>query len=67
VNLYEKLLETEPGRHAHAIGDALYFSSGSIGEERCRLLTMAQTYLETLAIAELKRAEPWAEELARKG
>ena len=37
-----------------------------LGKECCDLLTAAQAYLEKLAIEELRRAEPWADELARR-
>lgn len=66
MNLYEKLQETEPGRHANNIGEALYDCGVKLGENNVRLLTMARTYLEKLAIDEIRKAEPWAAELVRK-
>lgn len=65
-SLYEKIQETDPGRHAAAIGEAIYRARSAIGKECCDWLTQAQTYLEKLALEELRRAEPWAAELARK-
>jgi len=65
-SLYEAMLDTEPGRHAAAIAHEIYYHSGKLGEDAVRKLTIAQTYLESLALEELRRQVPrWVEELPR--
>jgi hypothetical protein len=64
MNLYSKILATEPGKHAEAIGKVLYELTSKLSERDAHLLTGARTYLESLAIAEITKAEPWAAELA---
>lgn len=66
MNLYEKLSQTEPGKHAAAIGDAVYRAEAALGKAATDRLFKVRAYLENLAIEELKRSEPWAVELAKE-
>lgn len=74
--LFEKTLETEPGRHAHVISELLYGWGGDIKKMSCRpdlgpdyhqLLCRARDFLEKQAIELVKQeVPPWVEELRRK-
>lgn len=67
MNLYEKIQTTEPGRHAVAIGEALYIHSHKMDKDEVNKLTQARTYLESLALAELEDGlEPWMRQLLKK-
>lgn len=66
MNLYEKLCQTEPGRHAHEIGEAVYRAPSALGKECCDKLSAARAYLEKLAIEELRKSEPWVVALENK-
>lgn len=65
TSLYQKILTTEPGKHADEIGDVLYCHSHKLTEDAVRRLGIVRTYLEALAIAELEQqVESWVKELA---
>jgi len=67
MNLYEKVGRTEPGKHAHLIGDLLYYRSEKIGEAYANKLTDIRAYLERLAFEEIKRTEgQWMGEYVEK-
>lgn len=70
MNLWEKIAQTVPGKHARALGDIRYCSGHKLEKDDHDRLSAAEAYLERLALAELrcelKEREPWAEDLLKK-
>lgn len=63
-NLYQKMQDTEPGKHAVTIAEVLYDPgrlNRSGNDELRKELTRAQHYLEAIAHEKIRKEHPWIE------